>query len=105
MSKEITRIGVQDNILTNKVDIAIERFGGVRRTVLKPVFEVIEPNIAVSPDHLIRVDRDSVADLMTQLWRLGFRPVGVDNNAAEITAKNEHIQDLRTIAFKTLKIS
>ena len=42
--------------------------------------------------------------LINELWRVGFRPEGSESTKDQIDAMNNHLQDIRKIAFDKLKI-
>lgn len=48
--------------------------------------------------------RETVQSLMDQLWRLGLRPTEGHTSGAVVQAKDKHLEDLRKIVFKNLKI-
>ena len=43
--------------------------------------------------------------LMDELWRIGIRPSNGEGNVGQIGAMKEHLNDMRKIAFKQLKMN
>lgn len=50
------------------------------------------------------MNKENTQRLMDQLWNMGFRPSGIKNRDIAMNAMDKHIEDLRRIAFKLLKI-
>ena len=58
--------------------------------------EVIEPTV--------RISYDDAQTLIDDLWRCGLRPTEGAGTAGAMRAVEQHLADLRTIAFKALDI-
>lgn len=55
-------------------------------------------------DPIIRIDSHEAQQLMDELWTCGLRPSEGTGSAGQSAAQQKHIDDLREIAFKVLKI-
>lgn len=56
--------------------------------------EIIKPAITIHPN--------AAQNLMDDLWRMGIRPSNGTGNAGQLAATQEHLNDMRQIAFKKL---
>lgn len=56
-------------------------------------------------DSTVHLDTESMQHMFNALWDFGFRPQHSVNPDALVTAKNEHISDLREIINQFLKAS
>lgn len=54
--------------------------------------EVIEPTLTIT--------RETAMSLMDELWGLGIRPSAADGTMGQTKAMQEHINDLRRMAFE-----
>lgn len=53
---------------------------------------------------VLQFDMTSAQRLMDELWQCGVRPTEGAGSAGQSAAMQSHLDDLRTIAFKALKI-
>lgn len=65
-------------------------------------FEV--KNEFIQPDPTVRIDYDEAQVLMDDLWNAGLRPTEGSGSAGAMRRAELHIEDLRKIAFKVLKV-
>lgn len=63
----------------------------------------IAPN-ACPPRSTISIPEQSAQRLMDDLWNAGYRPTDSNGTSGAIRAAENHIQDLRKIAFKILDV-
>lgn len=52
----------------------------------------------------IEFSNESAQQLMDELWACGIRPADGAGSAGQAAAMQSHLNDLRAIAFKTLRI-
>lgn len=84
-------------------DIGVDIFIFNRDKILSEVkFE--EFPIATMPRSNFFMNKENTQRLMDQLWNMGYRPSGIKNKDITMNAMDKHIEDLRRIAFKLLKI-
>ena len=55
-------------------------------------------------DPFVTLEADAAQSLMDELWKCGVRPSEGQGSAGQLKAVQEHLRDMRTIAFKGLKI-
>lgn len=71
--------------------------------VVKPItLELKEQGVHIEPS--IILDMDMAQQLMNELWVCGLRPSKGVSSTGQIEALHSHLDDLRKIAFKQLKI-
>jgi hypothetical protein len=73
---------------------------GQQLNSLKPCLEIEEDQHEGQPDKLI-----CLQGLMDDLWRLGYRPTEAHAGDARVQALNDHLEDMRAIAFHKLSLS
>lgn len=56
--------------------------------------EIIRPAVTIPPQ--------AAQNLMDDLWRMGIRPSNGTGNAGQLAATQDHLKDMRQIAFKKL---
>ena len=66
------------------------------------VMETKEPGMMVDPT--LRIGMDEAQLLMDDLWNAGLRPTEGAGSAGSLRATEKHLQDMRKIAFKQLKM-
>ena len=59
---------------------------------------------SMEPSPAIRLDYDNAQALMNNLWKQGYRPNPSLTGEDRLGAMNNHLQDMRQIAFNTLEI-
>lgn len=64
-------------------------------------FIEVEEGSFVNP--AIRIDKTEAQILMDELWSCGVRPTEGSGSAGSLKATENHLQDMRTIAFSLLK--
>ena len=47
----------------------------------------------------------SAQSLMDELWKCGFRPADGTGSAGQLKATQDHLEDMRSIAFKALEVT
>jgi hypothetical protein len=62
------------------------------------------PTMTMMPRSNFFMNKENTQKLMDQLWNAGYRPSGIKNKDIAMGAMDKHIEDLRRIAFKLLKI-
>jgi hypothetical protein len=65
-------------------------------TDLQPYQDMGEP--------ALRMREEEAQKLLEDLWNCGLRPQGWTGSVGEVQKVENHLKDLRTIAFKALKI-
>ena len=76
---------------------------GRKRSVGQEViFSEVDDGTFCNPTSMI--DESAAQNLMDDLWRSGLRPTGAKAGDTTIKALESHLDDLRRIAFKGLKI-
>lgn len=70
----------------------------VQRISVAPIAdgEVAEP--------FMRLDPSDAQQLLDELWRIGIRPSQEQGSTGQAAAMQKHLDDMRTIAFHTLKV-
>jgi hypothetical protein len=58
----------------------------------------------VKPKPTFQLDEYAAQALMNELWNAGLRPSDGTGNSGQLGAVENHLSDLRTIAFHLLKI-
>ena len=54
------------------------------------------------PEHIASVHPSTVQNLLDDLWRDGFRPTDADSKNGEIDAKDDNLEDLRSVLEQVL---
>ena len=71
--------------------------------IAKPmVFEKIEIGLHVDP--VLSMKKQEAEALMNELWRVGIRPSNGEGNVGQIGAIKHHLNDMRAIVEKQLKV-
>lgn len=52
-------------------------------------------------DPTMRLDGEAARRLMDELWRCGIRPSNGAGNVGQLAATEKHLEDMRTLVFKT----
>lgn len=55
----------------------------------------LEPTLRISPEE--------AQGLMDELWRAGIRPTEGAGSVGQLAAVNRHLEDMRSLVFKTTK--
>lgn len=79
------------------------REGNATQNVVTNVSLTIESS-AESPvmtEPSMRLSRESAQSLMDALWDAGVKPSGGEGHTAHIRALNAHLEDMRTLVFKS----
>lgn len=98
MNKEI-QFRFIGNPLLGVVDLYVLGDGVRGELVLNPCDE------AAAQDKTSSVDRKQAIQIMNDLWDAGIRPTDLPEKVRHITGSNDkHLQDMRLIASKFLKI-
>ena len=66
------------------------------------VFEKHEEHFMVEP--FMKLDIQAAQKLMDELWQCGLRPSEGTGSAGSLAATENHLKDMRSIAFKKLQI-
>ena len=72
---------------------------------VKPLDEAaleINDNVYSPPAFTLEVEDAQI--LMNSLWDCGLRPIGGKGSAGQLVAVQEHLKDMRIIAFNKLNI-
>lgn len=77
----------------------VERRADGSKGVAAPVVFASLPAGASAPPSL-SLSREAAQDLMNRMWQLGIRPLDGEGTLAHVGAMQEHIEDLRRVAFK-----
>lgn len=64
----------------------------------------MEEAIGFSPKPTLQLDAGQIQNLMDDLWNAGVRPSNGTASTGQIAATDNHLADLRKIAFHLLKI-
>lgn len=67
--------------------------------VAAPVVFAPVPEGESTPPSL-SLSREAAQDLMSRMWQLGIRPREGEGTLAHVSAMQQHIEDLRKVAFK-----
>lgn len=71
--------------------------------VFRPV--VMEPiGAGEMADPFMRLKPADAQQLLDELWRCGIRPSQEQGSTGQAAAMQSHLEDMRTIAFHTLKV-
>lgn len=63
--------------------------------VIAPVAEFTAPMPAAT------LEPETCQELMDELWNVGFRPTEGSGSAGQLAAVQRHLEDMRTLVFKT----
>ena len=77
---------------------------GKRSYVKQMVMERVEGVTAVPPSSIIEFDLTVAQTLMDDLWRCGIRPSEGTGSAGSLKATENHLQDMRDIAKKSVDL-
>lgn len=77
------------------------RAGGF--AVAQPVLMVELPDGEVA-DPFMKLMPADAQQLLDELWRIGIRPSQEQGSVGQSAAMQKHLDDMRTIAFHTLKV-
>jgi hypothetical protein len=90
-----------------RIDILKRTRVGERPThVAKPLeFRALtdEDEGAYNPESALSMSRDDAQALMDALWSCGLRPTEGEGSAGSLAATQQHLDDMRTVAFGALK--
>lgn len=94
----------QKNIAAGAIELFFfERLPGGTR-VGKPIQTAeIENDGTAYADSFARINKTEAQVLMDSLWDCGIRPTEGQGSACAMAAQTKHLEDMRTIAFRTLK--
>lgn len=56
------------------------------------------------PHASFQLKREQVQELFEDLWRMGFRPLNIINEASRLEAVQSHLADMRQLAFTKLNV-
>ena len=65
------------------------------------VFEKVEEAMAMMPDSSFELSHEAAQTLMDDLWQAGMRPTEGTGSAGAMRAVERHLEDMRTLVFKT----
>ncbi|APW38461.1 hypothetical protein RD110_15670 [Rhodoferax koreense] len=88
---------VEVRVITRNAD------GDVDFEALPLTFEKFEPNQEWRAP-VLEMDRDAAQSLMDELWRMGYRPERGHVTASQIAATEKHLDDMRAIVSKLVKV-
>lgn len=77
---------------------------GVRYIAKPPEMEELKPAYLIG-EPTFRLEYEQGQQLIDELWRAGLRPSEGSGSAGSLRATENHLSDMRRIAFGTLKIS
>lgn len=78
---------------------------GISQAVAKPVeFETVEQDYCGTLQPMFQLSIHQGQQLMDELWNCGLRPSEGTGSAGQLAATQQHLRDMRTIAFNTLNI-
>jgi len=60
---------------------------------------------ALIPQPFMVIDRSAAQSLIDELWGCGFRPSDGTGSAGQLKATENHLEDMRRIAFKFVEVS
>jgi len=89
----------------DSVCLWVHQIEGTRRNVVNPTVLVVESRdleTTAPTEPSLELDRATAVNLMTALWKLGYRPLGEDFRPVdgEVRAMGEHLEDMRRLVFK-----
>jgi len=67
------------------------------------VFEEFEDEL-LEPDPFLVLEPPAAQTLIDELWKCGFRPSDGTGSAGQLKATQDHLEDMRSIAFKVLEV-
>lgn len=89
--------------LETNVYIAMVEPNGKVKSIAKTIeMEKHAPHLM--PDPPLKVGDDTLKSLMDQLWQLGIRPTNYKDTRGEVVAMSAHLDDMRMIVKKSMKI-
>lgn len=65
------------------------------------VLEKVDQAMALMPDSSFELELDQAQTLMDDLWHAGLRPTEGAGSAGAMRAVERHLEDMRTLVFKT----
>lgn len=86
------------------IDLVVLNFdeGGERRLVAKPLELVGIDDGMMIAEPTMRMSPDQAQQMMDALWDCGIRPTAGSGSAGSLAATQEHLADMRKIAFDLL---
>ncbi|MCK9587807.1 MAG: hypothetical protein M0Q93_00425 [Terrimicrobiaceae bacterium] len=78
---------------------------GVRKVRIagSPVLHELTPDEACcEQEPMLTLSAEDTQGLMDELWRCGFRPTEGTGSAGSLAATQKHLEDMRSLVFKTL---
>ena len=69
----------------------------------KLTMEYVEAGTYAEP--FLTLEPASAQSLMDELWKCGFRPADGTGSAGQLKATQDHLEDMRSIAFKALEVT
>ncbi len=64
-----------------------------------------EGDLCLRQEPTFELSQDVAQQLMDELWNCGLRPTEGTGGAGSLAAVNRHLEDMRTLVFKTAKKS
>ncbi len=99
----VQKEGLIDQFYNLYVGVKTFREGGVSISVPKPLeFEELPESMDVAP--LLQMSITDCQVLIDSLWDAGLRPSEGTGSAGSLAATQGHLNDMRKIVFKHLKI-
>lgn len=80
-----------------------ERGGNCYAAAQPAIFQQVGVGDAIEKP-LLEFDMDAAQQLMDSLWDCGIRPSEGSGSAGALRATQEHLADMKTVAFHALKI-
>jgi len=95
------RIAVQQSPWSRKVQVQIGMNADPNFSVATNItFERVEPGVAMGPT--LELEREAAQSLFQQLWDIGLRPNQGHGMPAQVESLQNHLEDMRTIAFAAI---
>lgn len=97
-------VRIKRNPWTRTVELVVMHTDGETRSVAEPLIMTrIGEHEAVLPAFELQDNETQL--LLDELWRAGFRPTEGVENLGQLKATQDHLEDMRKIAFNRLKIN
>ena len=96
----ITRIRAVREPWLDGISFLIENTEGSRRRVCTDMtMQEVDEAVEIRPSFTLR--HDVAQRLMDELWNCGLRPTEGSGSAGSLAATQRHLEDMRSLVFKT----
>lgn len=104
MTPRVSEIIVAHEPFSRSVAFLLIDHGGPRPGYVTDLIVTVPPpeDVGLETRPSFRVNEEAAQSLMDGLWRAGLRPTEGSGSAGSLAATQDHLKDMRRIAFQTL---